>query len=210
MNFSLPDVEPDYSHYSRLVEVNLNTAAWLIASAQLSGSKFESEDHYDKELSKLKKKVTSVLIQSVSNEEVTVSPLIDGETIMYDNYGVIGYASDKIYIRIKDLCSWAVAKRYYLPDELKHLTVQGEVESQKTPEKTLRPNQIAKIKCQAIAQTLWQIYPKMTTEEMKKHPAILEFGGGKDFQGKNTLRDWLSEVDPRPDDKKTGPKNVKA
>lgn len=210
MSFRLPDGEPDYSHYSRLIEVNLTKAAWLIASAQLSDSEFESEDHYNTEFAKLNQKVTSVLIQSVSNEEVTVDPLIDGETITYNEYGVMGYMTDKIYIKIKELCSWAMAKRYNLPDELKHLTGQGEVESQKIPEKTLRPSQIAKIKCQAIAQTLWMIYPGMTTEEMKKHPAILEFGGGKDFQGKNTLRDWLSEVDPRPNDKKPGPKNVKA
>jgi hypothetical protein len=60
------------------------------------------------------------------------------------------------------------------------------------------------IKCQAIAQTLWSIYPKMSITDMIKHDAILDFGDGKNYPGKNTLRDWISEVDPRPDDTKPG------
>lgn len=77
-------------------------------------------------------------------------------------------------------------------------------------EKKLRPSQEAKIACQAIARTLWDIHPDMTIEAMKSHPAILKYGHGSYYKGKNTLRDWLSEVDPRSKDKKTGrPSSIK-
>lgn len=73
----------------------------------------------------------------------------------------------------------------------------------------LRPSQIDKLVCQAVAKTLWEIYPKITITAMAEHHAILEHGGGKLYTGKNTLRDWLSEVAP-PDVKKPGrPKSIK-
>lgn len=60
----------------------------------------------------------------------------------------------------------------------------------------LRPTQIDKLVCQAIAKTLWDIYPNMNITAMSKHPAILEHGGGKLYKGKNTLRDWVRDVAP--------------
>lgn len=73
----------------------------------------------------------------------------------------------------------------------------------------LRPSQTDKLVCQAIAKTLWDIHPKMTITAMKKQRAILIHGNGKLYQGKNTLRDWLSEIAPE-DVKKPGrPKSNK-
>lgn len=60
----------------------------------------------------------------------------------------------------------------------------------------LRPTQIDKLVCQAIAKTLWDIFPTMNITAMSEHPAILEHGGGKLYTGKNTLRDWVREVAP--------------
>lgn len=60
--------------------------------------------------------------------------------------------------------------------------------------------------CQAIARTLWDQYPDMTIEDMKKHKAIQIYGNGRAYLGKNTLRDWLSEVDPRDPETKSGRK----
>lgn len=61
---------------------------------------------------------------------------------------------------------------------------------------SLRPMQIDRLVCQAVAKTLWDVYPTMTITAMSKHTAILEYGGGKLYTGKNTLRNWLSEVAP--------------
>ncbi len=75
--------------------------------------------------------------------------------------------------------------------------------------KALRSSQKAKLKCQAIAQTLWHLNPKLKIEEIAKNHAIQEYGDGKMYRGKNTLRDWVSEVDPRPKEVKTGPRSKK-
>lgn len=74
----------------------------------------------------------------------------------------------------------------------------------------LRPSQIDKLICQAIAKTMWDIYPSMTITAMSEHTAILEHGGGKLYKGKNTLRDWLSEVAPEPVRKPGRPKSIKS
>lgn len=60
--------------------------------------------------------------------------------------------------------------------------------------------------CRAIAQTLWHLFPSMTAEEISAHHTIQEFGGGKNYTGKNTLKDWIREVDPRPAKTKRGRK----
>jgi hypothetical protein len=63
--------------------------------------------------------------------------------------------------------------------------------------------------CQAIARTLWDIYPNMTIKAMTEHPAILKYGNGKIYTGKNTLRDWLSPVAPEHVKKPGRPKTPK-
>jgi hypothetical protein len=79
----------------------------------------------------------------------------------------------------------------------------NDIEPVQPQEQRLRPAQIDKLVCQAIARTLWGIYPTMTITAMTEHSSILEDGGGKLYKGKNTLRDWLSEVAP-PDVRKPG------
>lgn len=49
----------------------------------------------------------------------------------------------------------------------------------------------------------------MTITTMSEHPSILEHGGGKLYKGKNTLRDWLSEVAPDDVRKPGRPKSIK-
>lgn len=50
--------------------------------------------------------------------------------------------------------------------------------------------------CQAVAKTLWDIYPDINISDMTKHPSILKYGGGVNYPGKNTLSDWLRVVAP--------------
>jgi len=101
---------------------------------------------------------------------------------------------------------WAQQKNLNIPDELMLLLQNAENEENilDTNSKAPRQSQIVKAACQAVALTLWDIDPDMTIEDMKSHPAILKHAGGQHYSGKNTLRSWLSEVDPRPADKKTG------
>lgn len=79
-------------------------------------------------------------------------------------------------------------------------------DADKNSRESPRKNQIDKQICQAVALTLWHINPDFTIEEIRTHYAIQEIAGGKNYPGKNTLRDWLGEVDPRPQDAKRGRK----
>lgn len=78
----------------------------------------------------------------------------------------------------------------------------------KGSERKLRPEQEAKLICQGIAIALWDSNPDMTIAEMIKQEVLLEKGGGNCYI-EDTIRGWVSEVDPRPSEKKTGPKPKK-
>jgi hypothetical protein len=61
---------------------------------------------------------------------------------------------------------------------------------------------------QAVARTLWDIDPSFTIAQLIKHHAIQVYANGGLYKGKHTLRNWISEVDPRADGEKRGrPKN---
>lgn len=66
-----------------------------------------------------------------------------------------------------------------------------------------RQSQLDKLACQAIARTLWDKDPSLTIRALIEDPAIRRYGNGAHYESK-TLRQWLSEVDPRPVEAKTG------
>jgi hypothetical protein len=68
----------------------------------------------------------------------------------------------------------------------------------------LRSNQKAKLLSQAVARTLWDIYPDMTINEMCDHSAIQEYAGAKSYDKENTVSKWLFEVAPEHIKNKTG------
>ena len=70
-------------------------------------------------------------------------------------------------------------------------------------EKKLRPNQLAKQLCQAIASTLWAEYPEFTIQQIITHPSLKRFGNGAHYE-ERTLREWVKTVDPRPEDTRRG------
>ncbi len=69
--------------------------------------------------------------------------------------------------------------------------------------KTMRSDQIDKMICQAVAKTLWDVYPEMNIADMCKHRAIQNYAGGKNYVSK-TLRRWFQEIDLRDPKKKIG------
>ena len=112
----------------------------------------------------------------------------------------------EIYIQPIEAIKWAEQKQLpYIPRELLKIIEPNETLSSSTHGKS--KNDMAL--CQAIAKTLWHIYPDMRANEIITHHALLEFGNGKYYKGKNTLRDWIREFDPRPSENKTGPKKSK-
>ncbi|MCG7928397.1 MAG: hypothetical protein JAY67_23015 [Candidatus Thiodiazotropha taylori] len=69
-------------------------------------------------------------------------------------------------------------------------------------------NPIGKQIVQAVARTLWDTDPDFTIAQLIAHHAILVYANGRLYKGRHTLRNWISEVDPRPEKEKRGrPKN---
>lgn len=77
-------------------------------------------------------------------------------------------------------------------------TVSKEVgkEQREASKQSARQSVLDKELCQTIARTLWDIYPDTRIAQMAKHKAIQQYGNGRQYQGKHTLQDWLSEVAP--------------
>ncbi|SER46160.1 hypothetical protein SAMN05421690_102828 [Nitrosomonas sp. Nm51] len=72
----------------------------------------------------------------------------------------------------------------------------------------LRSDQMDKIKFKEIAVRLWEEKSEMNIEEIKNHPDVKYYK--EKYRGKNTLRDWASDVDPRKGEKRGRPsKQVK-
>ena len=70
-------------------------------------------------------------------------------------------------------------------------------------DKKLRPNQIDKQLCQAIASTLWNEFPNYNIKQIITHPSLRRFGNGAQYE-ERTLRGWVKGRDPRPEDARRG------
>ena len=103
---------------------------------------------------------------------------------------------DSVYISIFGLVRFC--EMNYLPKP--EFWFPGESKEVVTPP---RREQIDKQVCQGIARTLWDEHPDLTIQTLIKHPAIQRNGNGAQYKEK-TLRGWLSEVDPRSAEAKTG------
>lgn len=125
---------------------------------------------------------------------------VNAETYPYEKFGRRFYVA-------KEVVEWAKTKRLSLPVRL--LNYMGGKTSEQSLEAKPTTSQIHKGLCQAVAKTLWELNPELTIAEIIKHPGILEHAEGKRYKGKNTLRDWVAEVDPRPASMKRGPKKSK-
>ena len=70
----------------------------------------------------------------------------------------------------------------------------------------LKHKQIARILCREIATKLWKSNPNMTIADVCNHEAIQRYGDGANYGGRETLRNWVKDLDPRPIQTKQGPK----
>ena len=117
-------------------------------------------------------------------------------------------------IPVQDFLMWAQGKGFLVPKRLCE-EAQGQVmiggneegtaaQQARTPQKILKPAALDKVAVQTAARCLWDQYPKMTNTDIVKHRWVQNFANGKLYKGKNTLRDWIREVDPRPPNEKNG------
>ena len=66
-----------------------------------------------------------------------------------------------------------------------------------------RTSRIDKESVQAVALTLWEIDHSLTISALAQHPSVLRFANGGLYE-ERTLHQWISKVDPRPKEQKTG------
>jgi len=63
---------------------------------------------------------------------------------------------------------------------------------------------IDRLVCRAVAAALWSKDPSMTIEGIIRHEVTQTHGNSKVYTSKNTVRDWIKDLDPRPKGKKSG------
>jgi hypothetical protein len=69
---------------------------------------------------------------------------------------------------------------------------------------SLAHEQKARLMCRDIAEKLWKETPILTITDITKHEAILNFGGAKYYKGRDTVRNWIKDLDPRDEESKSG------
>ena len=85
---------------------------------------------------------------------------------------------------------------WYTKEEIKEFT-SGE-------EPTPRQSQHDKALVQVAAKTLWSTNPNLTIKDIIHHEGVQRHANGRLYSPDKTLRRWISEVDPRPPEKKRG------
>lgn len=108
----------------------------------------------------------------------------DGESYIFVGPVLKGCNSDMSMVRIKG-------------NDLKELVSQFNTDDIK-----LTMVQEDKLTCQSIAKKIWEDNPNYTQVEVKKQPEV--FAYTRKYKGKNTVSNWLSEVDPRPKNIRSG------
>lgn len=99
------------------------------------------------------------------------------------------------------LCVWA-GKRGQKPKFL-FPEMRDEKRILKDKDRAIKDQEIDKACVQAVARTLWKLFPKMTAQEIVNHDAIQYFCNGTQWEP-STLKTWVREIDERPKDKRAG------
>lgn len=75
-------------------------------------------------------------------------------------------------------------------------------------ENRLRNNEVDRLACQAIARIYWEIDPNIHPSHLASSRAIKLYGNGKLYADEDTLKGWISEVDPVQARKSGRPKKI--
>jgi hypothetical protein len=115
------------------------------------------------------------------------------ESVFLDKYEIFQFCSER------DI---PPPEFWYTESDKNRLSEKNNEEKPVT-QKQLRPSQLDRELCRAIAQTLWSIYPDTNIKKMCEHQAIKIYGNGNQY-GVKTIRGWITDLDPRPPEQKTG------
>lgn len=110
---------------------------------------------------------------------------------------------DHVYTTQYELAKLCAEFEISLPDFWYPKNWNSGLNAENDDYENLKPNQLDKQLCQAIAGTLWHESPDLNIQQIITHPALQRFGNGAHYT-ERTLRGWVKELDPRPEDKRTG------
>ena len=101
-----------------------------------------------------------------------------------------------------ELAQWARAVGVVLPSAF-GVKLQPLDARPSPPPPKLRPDQQDRIDCQNIATEIWKRKPSLTIEKMLSERAVASYAN---LYSRDTVRRWVSAVDPRPPEHKRGPR----
>lgn len=72
--------------------------------------------------------------------------------------------------------------------------------------KRLTNQQRTRLLCRHFAQELWERQHSLTITDIENHDLLQEWAGAKHYKAKETVRNWIRDLDPRPAEMKPGPR----
>lgn len=101
----------------------------------------------------------------------------------------------------KNLEQWALSKeqkpKFLFPE------MRGGKNIRQKETAAIKAQEIDKACVQAVARTLWKLFPDMKAEAIANHNAIEIFCNGVHWE-ESTIKSWLREIDHRPKNKRAG------
>ncbi|QSP93845.1 hypothetical protein LPB19_11625 [Marinobacter salinisoli] len=99
-----------------------------------------------------------------------------------------------------------VAKETSPSDDEEPLTTVGKIKQAEADRfwSRLTDAQRHRMLCREVAGNLWKADKTLTQGAIMDHPVIREYCGAKYYTDPNTVRNWIKDLDPRPEDKRRG------
>lgn len=115
---------PDYRHYARLDRIDAEEAQWLLANFEADTLASGSDGRVD--VVRAKMLLTQTVVWTAIHRDQLRYHV--EETHRFENEeGKVGYNFRVIFFEMPDFCTWALTKKYVLPEELKALANNSEL-----------------------------------------------------------------------------------
>ncbi|MDD2770210.1 MAG: hypothetical protein PHT19_15905 [Methylococcus sp.] len=106
---------------------------------------------------------------------------------------------DQLYVMRPELLDWCDKDRIDPP------AFWGSIErGSKLPVGRHFQEEIDKNRCQAIAQTLWDIDPSIHPAHMAESKYLQQYGNGAQCRDEATVKRWIADVDPKKGERRPG------
>lgn len=107
-----------------------------------------------------------------------------------------------LYVRRPDFFNWCIDEKLPAPD---FWVLSDQIHSNNRPKNEAEDKAV----CRAIAKVYWDIDPNIHPSHMAKSKAIQKFGNGKQYTDETTVKNWIADLDPQLNHRKTGrPKDI--